>query len=212
MALRLLAQAASQSPHVRLGDDRSRLGGCRCERKQHRGRFLGRGQRALKNHWLVDDMAAPEVADRHDQTSATVAVAKVELARIRPSAAVPSFGMCPEPAPIKPVDLIQRARHRDRGLPSERVWPAPLAGHTNSDPGERTTLEFITADEHRRKRYRTLGFSKYYLKSFRESLCQAAPTVWLPPPASTLQGSSPEACRVSPLGTFRRGSSHATRS
>jgi hypothetical protein len=37
-------------------------------------------------------MAAPEVADRHDQTRATVAVAKIELARIRPSAAVPSFG------------------------------------------------------------------------------------------------------------------------
>jgi hypothetical protein len=31
-----------------------------------------------------------------------VAVANIELARVGPSAAVPSFGMCPEPAPIKP--------------------------------------------------------------------------------------------------------------
>jgi hypothetical protein len=117
MALRLLAQAASQSPHLHLGDDRDRLGGCRCERKQRRSRFLVRGQRALKSHWLIDDAAAPEVADRHNQTRATVAVAKIELVRIRPSAAVLPLGVCPEPAPIKPDDFIQRARHRDGALP-----------------------------------------------------------------------------------------------
>jgi hypothetical protein len=74
-------------------------------------------QRALKNHWLVDEMAAPEMADCDDQTRATVAIAKIELARLRPSAAVLSLGMCPEPAPIKPDDVIQRARHRDGALP-----------------------------------------------------------------------------------------------
>jgi hypothetical protein len=100
-----------------LGDDRDRLGRRRCERKQRRSRSLVRGQRALKNHWLIDDVAAPEVADRHNQTRAPGAVAKIELACIRPSAAVPSFGMCPEPAPIKPDNLIQRARHRDGALP-----------------------------------------------------------------------------------------------
>jgi hypothetical protein len=113
--LRLLAQAASQ--HVHFGDDRYRLEGSRRERKQRRSRFLVRGQRALKDHWLIDDVATPEVADRHDQTRAGVAVAEIKLARIRPSAAVPPFGMCPEPAPIKPDNFIQRARHRDGALP-----------------------------------------------------------------------------------------------
>jgi hypothetical protein len=128
-ALRLLAQAASQSPHVHLGEDRDRLGGGRCARKQRRGRFLVRGQRALKDHGLIDDAAAPEVADRHDQARPTVAIAKIDLAGNRPSAAVLSLGMCPEPAPIKPDDFIQRARRRHGALP-ESVWPAALAGHT----------------------------------------------------------------------------------
>ena len=78
---------------------------------------LSSGQHAPKNHWLIDDVAAPEVADRQDQTRAPGAVAKIELARIRPSAAVPPFGMCPEPTPIKPDDFIQHARHRDGALP-----------------------------------------------------------------------------------------------
>jgi hypothetical protein len=86
---------------------------------------------ALKNHWLIYDAAAPEVVDRHDQPSATVAVAEIELTRFRPSAAVPSFGMCPEPAPIKPDDLIQRARHRDRGLPLQDVSEHPTIGEAS---------------------------------------------------------------------------------
>jgi hypothetical protein len=44
-----------------------------------------------------------------------------------------SLGMCPEPAPIKPDDLIQRACHRD-GAPLQSVWPALLLPATNSDP------------------------------------------------------------------------------
>ena len=80
--------------------------------------------RALKNDWLINDVAASEVADRHDQTCAAVAVTKIELDRIGPSAAVPSFGMCPEPSPIKPSDLPERARHRARGLLPKDVWPA----------------------------------------------------------------------------------------
>jgi hypothetical protein len=40
------------------------------------------------------------VADRHDQPCATVAVEKIELDGIRPSAAVPPFGMSPEPSSI----------------------------------------------------------------------------------------------------------------
>jgi hypothetical protein len=130
MALRLLAQAGSESPHVDLGEDRDRLGGCRCERKQRRGRFLTRGQRAVKDHGLVDEAAAPKMADRHDQTRRTVAIATIELGRLRPSAAVLSLGMCPEPAPVKPDELIQRARHRDGALP-QRVWPALLLPATN---------------------------------------------------------------------------------
>ena len=38
-----------------------------CERKQGRSKFLVHRQRAQKDRWLVDDMAAPEVVDRHDQ-------------------------------------------------------------------------------------------------------------------------------------------------
>jgi hypothetical protein len=138
MALRLPAQAGSQSPHVDLGDDGNRLAGCRCERKQRRSRSLIPGRPALQKGWLIDDVAASEVADRHDQPCATVAVAKIELDGIRPSAAVMSFGMCPEPEPIKPDDFIQRARHRDCALP-QRVWPAILAGHEFRS-GERITL------------------------------------------------------------------------
>jgi hypothetical protein len=44
--------------------------GARCvavERKQRRGRFLTRGQRAVKDHGLIGEAAAPEVADCHDQ-------------------------------------------------------------------------------------------------------------------------------------------------
>jgi hypothetical protein len=133
MALRLLAQAASHWQHILLGEDRNRLGAGRCERKQRRGRFLIHGQRALKNHRLIDDAAVPKMADRHDQTRPTVAIEKFELARIRPSAAVLPLGVCPEPAPIKPDDLIQRARHRDGALP-QRVWPALLSPATKSDP------------------------------------------------------------------------------
>jgi hypothetical protein len=133
MDLRLLAQAASHWQHILLGEDRNRLGAGRCERKQRRGRFLIHGQRALKNHGLIDDAAVPKMADRHDQTRPTVAIAKIELGRLRPSAAVLSLGMCPEPTPIKPDNFIQRARHRDSALP-QRVWPALLLPATNSGP------------------------------------------------------------------------------
>ena len=121
--LPLLRQAVPQSPHLPLGEDRDRLGRCRCERKQRRGRFLTRGQRALKDHGLIGEAAAPKMADHHDQTRPAVAIAKIELGRLRPSAAVLSLGMCPEPAPIKPDDFIQRARHGDGALP-QSVWPA----------------------------------------------------------------------------------------
>jgi hypothetical protein len=136
MALHLRAQAASHSQHIFLGEDRDRLGGGGCERKQRRGRFLMRGQRTLKDHGLIDDVAAPEVADCHDQTGTTLAVAKLELARIRRSAAVLPLGMYPEPAPIQPDELIQRVRHRDGALP-QRVWPALLLPATKSDPENR---------------------------------------------------------------------------
>jgi hypothetical protein len=81
-------------------------------------------QHALKDHWLIDHMGAPEVADCDDETRATVAVANSALARIRPSAAVPSFGMCPEPAPIKAHDLIKWAHHDDR-VPSGKACGQP---------------------------------------------------------------------------------------
>jgi hypothetical protein len=113
---------ASQPQHVHLGDGGNRLGGCCCERKQRRSRPLVPGRAAVENNWLIDDVAAPEVADRHDQGCATTAVASVQLGGIRPSAAVPPFGMCPEPSPIKPGNFVQTPRHRDRGpSPDEEV-------------------------------------------------------------------------------------------
>jgi hypothetical protein len=108
---RVLAQAASKAQHVQEGDDGNRLEGCRCERKQRRRRSLVSRQRALKFNWLIDHVAASEMADRHNQPSVTVVVAKIELDGIRPSAAVPSFGMCPEPTPIKLSDLPKCAQH-----------------------------------------------------------------------------------------------------
>ena len=64
------------------------------------------------------------MADRHDQPSVTVVVAKIELDGIRPSAAVPSFGMCPEPAPINPSDLPKCAQHPASSL-SRRATRVP---------------------------------------------------------------------------------------
>jgi hypothetical protein len=98
-------QPASQLQHVHLSDDGNRLGRCRGERKQRRSRPLVPGQAALENSWLIDDVAASEVADRHYQACAAVAVAKVELDGIRPSAAVSPFGMGPKPSPIKARDM-----------------------------------------------------------------------------------------------------------
>jgi hypothetical protein len=82
----------------------------------------------MKHHGPVDDVAAPEVADRDDQTRPTVAIAKIELARIRRSAAVLPLRMRPEPAPIQPDELIQRVRHREGCLPQSGGRPL-LAGH-----------------------------------------------------------------------------------
>jgi hypothetical protein len=65
-------------------------------------------------------MAAPEVADCNDQRPAVVVVAKRKLARLRPPAAVFSFGMCSEPASIEANVLIQWARYHDRHLPPEK--------------------------------------------------------------------------------------------
>ena len=60
------------------------------------------------------------------KTCAAVAVTKIELDRIGPSAAVPSFGMCPEPSPIKPSHLPERARHPARGLSCQKRRVASL--------------------------------------------------------------------------------------
>ena len=121
----MLAQATSQPQHIHWGHDGNRLGGGRCERKQRRSRSLVPGQPALKKDWLIDDVAASEVADRHDQPCATVAVEKIELDGIRPSAAVPPFGMSPEPSSIKPGDMPERARHPARGLSRRRKCRQP---------------------------------------------------------------------------------------
>jgi hypothetical protein len=112
-ALRLVVDSAPNAHHIHLLDDRNWLGGFRGERKQRCRRPLVSGQRAAKNDWLIDDVAASEVADRHDQGCAAVAVAEIELDGIRPSTAVPSFGMCPEPSPVESADMSKTAQHSD---------------------------------------------------------------------------------------------------
>ena len=101
--------SASNAHHIHLLDDRNWLAGRRGERKQRCRRPFVSGQRPLKNDWLIDDVAASEVADRHDQGCAVVAVAEIEFDGIRPSAAVPSFGVCPEPSPIESADMTKAA-------------------------------------------------------------------------------------------------------
>jgi len=127
----------------------------RCERKQRRSGFLVRRYRALKNHWLIDDAAAAEVADRHDQPRTAVTPKKVELARIGPSATMPSFGVCPEPAPIEQGNLLQWARHRDRG-PTKKSVASREAGAGHTKAVVRTdNLNFIIKRMQRRKHYKT---------------------------------------------------------
>jgi hypothetical protein len=75
------------------------------------------------------------VADRHDQPCATVAVEKIELDGIRPSAAVPPFGMCPEPSSIKPGDMPERARHPDPCLSRRRKCREPAKRTRHPDRG-----------------------------------------------------------------------------
>jgi hypothetical protein len=127
-------------------DDRNWLGGRRSERKQRRRRPLVPGQRALKNDWLIDHVSASEVADRHDQACAAVAVAHIKLDGIRPSAAVSSFRMSPEPSPIEPAicPSVRGVSNYDHCSP-KKEWPtlADQASHTEH-LGEQTPLNFMT--------------------------------------------------------------------
>jgi hypothetical protein len=102
----LLGHAAWQWQHVYFVDERDRLRVSHCEREKRRSGFLVRRQRALKDRWLIDNMAPAEVVDRHDQPRTAVTLEKLELALSGPSATMPPFGMCPEPAPITSGDLF----------------------------------------------------------------------------------------------------------
>ena len=122
--------AGREQAHVHCWDRRDRRGGGRCESKQNRSRSFILWEGALKDYWLIDDAAAPEMADRHEQLRAAVVVAKLKLASIGPSATMSSFGMSPEPAPIKPGDLVEWARQVV--LPRRKSAASILAGHTKS--------------------------------------------------------------------------------
>jgi hypothetical protein len=124
------APAGREQAHVPCCDRRDRRGIARCESKQSRSRSFILWKRALKDYWLIDDAAAPEVADRHDQLRAAVVVWKLKLASIGPSATMSSFRMSPEPAPIKPGDLVEWARQVV--LPLRKSVASLLAGHTKS--------------------------------------------------------------------------------
>ena len=43
---------------------------------------------------------------------------------IRPSAAVPSFGVCPEPSPIESADMTKAAWCSDHDCLAKKRWPA----------------------------------------------------------------------------------------
>jgi hypothetical protein len=150
----LPGHAALQSQHVYFGDERNRLGTPRGESKQDPGRSFVLWQHALKDHWLIDDMAAPEVADCHNQRHAAIVVAKRKLTRMRPPAAVFSFGMCPEPAPIEADNLIQWTRHDDRDLPSGKECGQPPCRPHQSRSEENVALQKLIYDSERRKHYK----------------------------------------------------------
>jgi hypothetical protein len=120
----LVVHSASYAHHIHLLDDTNWLGGRRSERKQRCRRPLVPGQRTLKNDWLIGDVSTSEVADRHDQACAAVAVADIKLDGIRPSAVVSSFRMSPEPSPIEATDVPERARHSNH----DTVSPIKAAG------------------------------------------------------------------------------------
>ena len=185
--------AALQSQHVYFGDERDGLGRTRCESKQDPGRSLVLWQSALEDHWLVYDAAAPEVADCQDQRRATIAVAKLKLARIRQSAAVFSFGMCSEPAPIKADDFIEWARHHDRVLPLGKECGQPPCRPHQSGIGERRTL--VLDNRSQGKDYKTISFAIILPKMLLE--CHA-------------QGTTPVSSLVSCLGGRQKRGARGT--
>jgi hypothetical protein len=178
MLLRLLAQAALQSQHVYFGNEGDSVATPRCESKQDSGRSFIVWQHAMKDHWLIEDMAAPKMANRDDQRHAVVAVAKRKLARIRPSAAVASFGMCPEPEPIKADDLIQWARHDDRDLSSRKEgWPAALPATHVQMRGD-VPLLIVILDRRRCKHYKTIRFAQNLAKMLSKSYAPTEVEDW----------------------------------
>jgi hypothetical protein len=74
----------------------------------------------------------------------------------------------PEPAPIKPDDLIQRVRHRDGALPRKRVWPVLLLPATRIEMQEPHNLIFVAYEVQKHNRQKTLDLAKGCLKSYQE--------------------------------------------
>ena len=113
-------------------------------------------------------MAAAEVADGRDQTHPTV-TAKLELARIRPAAAVPPVGVCPEPSPIEPGDVIHLRAIATLLSPKEYGRAIFLPGHMIRIQPPGYNLSFITSEEQQRKLRKTLSFTRYCLKLSMDS-------------------------------------------
>jgi hypothetical protein len=116
-----------------------------------------RGQGTLKNHGLVDDVAAPEVADRDDQTGAAVAIAKIELARTRPTAAVLPLGMYQRRS--------SRTMRAIATVPCPKGCGQPSSCRPRIHIRRTDGLESTTVRSNGAKRSKTLGFSKYRRKS-----------------------------------------------
>jgi hypothetical protein len=108
--------------HLALAYSRDRAWVFSCQSKQNPSRFLIASKLALEYQWLIDEVAAADVADRDYQKLAPSVA--IKLARSRRSATKLPLGVSPEPSPVTPGNLLQWARHRDLGPPAKRVWPA----------------------------------------------------------------------------------------
>jgi hypothetical protein len=135
---------ASQSQHVPLNDNRNGFGRLGRERKQRRRRSLVPCQRALKNSWLIDDVAATEVAHRDDQPCARLAVAKIELDGIRRAAAVPSSGCAQNQR--RSSRTISSSARAIATVPQSQVCRQPLRAGTRLPDPTTPNLQSITAD------------------------------------------------------------------
>jgi hypothetical protein len=164
VALGLQARAASHSQHVLLGEDRNGLPGCCCERKQYRGRSLMCRQRALKNHGLIDDAAAPKAYMTQPRPR------RITRRALRSQSQRSSSHGSGHRQRCCLLGCAQNQRRSSRTISSSAraiaMMPAQKCGQPSScrpriQIRRTDTLESINDKEQRHKGPKTFSFSKY---------------------------------------------------